>query len=229
MVLIRFPDYLIKMIYYNIHTHYDFQEPDVILIRNFNVGEYGSFCGLDIQHSFFSLGIHPWKLRESELSGNITYIEQNAIFDSIKAIGECGLDKLSPVSMELQKKAFLAQIMISERFEKPLIIHCVKAFDELIAIKKMINPKQIWILHGFRGKPQQAEQLTNQGFFFSLGWKYNDQSLSAIPLNRLFLETDDEKISIRKVYEKIAGSKDLELKELGQYVELNVKTYFFDS
>lgn len=212
--------------YYDIHTHSLSSGKDVISIFNRSVGEFGSFCGLDLQHQLYSLGIHPWKIREDNLSKGIDFIEKNSIFDSIKAIGECGLDKLCDTPWNLQEKAFIAQIKISEFIKKPLIIHCVKAFNELIAFKKEIKPQQPWIIHGFRGKPEQVNQLIHNGFYLSFGPKYNEESIKMIPLERLFLETDDSREPIEFVYRRVSDNLEINLDILQQRIRENVDRHF---
>ncbi|MBP5630243.1 MAG: TatD family hydrolase, partial [Bacteroidaceae bacterium] len=112
-------------------------------------------------------GIHPWKADEKfvvpDLSGKL-------------AIGECGLDGLRGPSMEVQEKVFLQQIALSEELGKPLIIHCVKAFDQILRLRKELKPKQSWMLHGFRGKPQQLRSLLDAGFFVGFGYQHNEES-----------------------------------------------------
>jgi TatD DNase family protein len=218
------------MKYYNIHTHIQNEEQNVISIVNFNIREFGSFCGLNLAREFYSIGIHPWKIKEKSLSKSIDYVEKNAIYNSVKAIGECGFDKICQTPWFLQEKAFSAQVLISENLKKPLIIHCVKAFDELIAVKKIMKPQQAWIIHGFRGKPQQADQLINQGFFFSIGFEFNEESLRIIPSDRLFFETDDRNINICDVYRKAAQACGIEMQDLSSRIKMNVKKqFFFDS
>ncbi|MDR3060644.1 MAG: TatD family hydrolase [Dysgonamonadaceae bacterium] len=214
------------MYFYDIHTHSIPSNEDVVSILNHNVGESGSFCGLNLQHQLYSIGLHPWKIRENNLSQSIDFIEKNAIFDAVKSIGECGLDKACETPWHLQEKAFTAQIKISESIQKPLIIHCVKAFDELIALKREIKPHQTWIIHGFRGKPEQANQLVKQGFFFSFGPIYNEESLSLIPQDRFFLETDHSGKTIESVYQKAAVTLGLDIELLGSILENNLKRTF---
>ncbi len=214
------------MLFYDIHTHSLSSGKDIISIFNRSVGEFGSFCGLDLQHQLYSLGLHPWKIREDNLSKGIDFIEKNSIFDSIKAIGECGLDKLCDTPWNLQEKALIAQIKISESIQKPLIIHCVKAFDELIAFKKEIKPHQSWIIHGYRGKPEQANQLISNGFYLSFGSKFNEESIKVIPLERIFLETDDSGESIESVYGSVTKNLEIDLDILQQRIRENINLHF---
>ncbi len=211
---------------YDIHTHHLSQNESVVSIVSRNAGEHGSFCGLNLQYQLYSLGLHPWKIRVEEVAKNIDYIEKNAIFDSIKAIGECGLDHLCDTPLELQRKVFFAQIRISENLSKPLIIHCVKAFDELIALKKDLKPKQCWIIHGFRGNPQQMKQLLNQDFFLSFGAKFNEETVQKMLLEKMFLETDDSGSEIGPVYQQIASARKMSLPELADQIQKNYLSYF---
>lgn len=212
------------MMFVDIHTHNICKEKDVVSILHRDANEFHCHCGMDLQHTFYSLGLHPWKIKEYSWSKDIDFIEKNSIFNNVKAIGECGLDKLCDIPMQLQEKVFIAQILISEKLCKPLIIHCVKAFDEIIAIKKDFCPRQAWIIHGFRGKLQQAEQLIKHGFFLSFGTKFNENSLLATPLERLFLETDDvENGNIKEHYKNIAETVDVSVDELVLQIDRNLK------
>ena len=82
--------------------------------------------------------------------------------------------------MDKQLEVFKGQIELSEREEKPLIIHCVKAIDGLLRLRRDLHPKMPWMFHGFRGKPQQLRSLLAAGFYVSFGFHYNEESLSII-------------------------------------------------
>ena len=56
-------------------------------------------------------------------------------------------------------EVFREHVKLSEMLRKPLIVHCVKAVDELLAIRKEMGVTHPWVLHGYRGGPEQAEQL----------------------------------------------------------------------
>ncbi len=213
--------------YYDIHTHIPQSNSRVTSILNVNAGDFASFCGLDLKHTFYSLGLHPWKIREENWPGIIDYIEKNAVFDNIKAIGECGLDKLCDTSWDLQNKVFPAQILLSEKLKKPLIIHCVKAFNEIIVYKKQYKPLQAWIIHGFRGKPEQAMPLLRHGFFLSFGEKFNQQTLQNTPIDQLFFETDDMKNpDIEKIYQEASLILSMDTDLLVSQIDKNVKKIF---
>ena len=163
-------------------------------------------------------GIHPWQADEEfvvpDLSGKL-------------AIGECGLDGLRGPSMERQEEVFIQQIKLSEEAEKPLIIHCVKALDRLLQLHKDLKPKQMWMLHGFRGKPQQLRSLLDAGFFVSFGFAFNDESLRICPIDRLLLETDaDEERSIEELYNNVANLRGINSTNLLEAMTKNYLSLF---
>ena len=126
---------------------------------------------------YYSVGIHPWELTEHNAGQLLDYLKQQLRKKQFVAVGEAGLDKLAVASMELQLTVFKAQVRLSEEYGLPLIIHCVKAMDELLAVKKEFRPQQAWVWHGFRGKPEQAMQLLKKGFYLSFGEYYPDETM----------------------------------------------------
>jgi len=151
----------------------------------------------------YSVGVHPWNAGAFDMAE----LEKSACNPLVKAIGETGLDALRGPSVDVQEAVFRRHVELSERLGLPLIIHCVKAFDRLIAIRKEIKPSQTWIIHGFRGKPQQARQLLDAGFHLSLGPKFNTETARIIPAERLHIETDDSDVDISEVAEAIKNSR----------------------
>lgn len=113
------------------------------------------------------------------------------------------VEGFSPQSKKLQPQNSRTEILaaqtallrihyeLSETLRKPLILHIVKSFPEIIALRKQWKPTQPWIIHGFRGKPQLARELLAHGFHLSYGKKYNPASLAITPASRLLRETDE--------------------------------------
>jgi len=213
--------------FFNIHTHIRKQEPDENTFSIFNTSLSDFDSTVQFSHSFnYSLGLHPWKIEENTLSKNLSFIKEKLQQKSLKAIGETGLDKMCDTSWDLQQQVFVAQIELSEEAKKPLIIHSVKAFDEIIALKKEMQPQQNWIIHGFRGKPQQMKQLIQQGFYLSFGLFFNEETIRLIPKDRLFLETDEANISIQDIYQKVSESTNITVENLLIQIEKNFKNCF---
>jgi TatD DNase family protein len=129
--------------------------------------------------------------------------------------------------LDLQKDLFYFHIELSEKNDKPLIIHCVKAWEQLLRIKKEVKPSVPWIIHGFRGKPDLAGHLLKSGCILSFGDKYNAGSAkAALKEKRLFLETDDKIFDIRELYKRMSGDLDLEVSVLRHEIEVFFKSIF---
>lgn len=162
---------------------------------------------------FFSVGIHPWDAHRFQTQ----WIDQISIlltFQQVLAVGECGLDNKIETSIEEQTVVFERQIDLSEYHNKPLIIHCVGCFNEIIALKKERKPKQAWIIHGFRGKPQLAEQLLQAGFYLSYGEYFNADSVAVTPIDRLLVESDESTKPLSEIYSAIAQARNCRVEEL---------------
>ena len=156
---------------------------------------------------FYSAGIHPWDLTEFDTERRLECLREQLAEKQLVAVGEAGLDKLAAAPMQLQVAVFKEQVELSEKYELPLIIHCVKAMDELLALRKERAPKQPWIWHGFRGKPEQAKQLLQKGFYLSFGMHYSSEAMNVVPDSRLFLETDDSPVDIEDVLRDAVSSE----------------------
>lgn len=160
-------------------------------------------CGAILRSGYtYSVGIHPWNVFRFT-STDLLALRALAAEPQVIAIGECGLDPNlhdGPGGCLDRAEILAAQTPLlrfhyelSERLGKPLILHIVKSFPEIIALKKLWKPVQPWIVHGFRGKPQLARELLNQGFYLSFGTRYNPDSLALTPPSRLLRETDEMK------------------------------------
>lgn len=167
----------------DIHTHLLPQEPGTALVCIGN-GPLPADQG-----HWFCVGLHPWDVTgdDEKILQSIGEMAQNP---QVLAIGECGFDTLKGPAHDLQEQAFIRQVDISERLHKPMILHVVRDFDSVIRLRKQLKPTQSWLIHGFRGGQQQADQLHTHGIQVSLGLKANPQTLQQIPSDRLFLETD---------------------------------------
>ena len=208
----------------NIHTHYNnhIDNNEFVEIQNIDVD---NIVNVDVSH-FYSIGIHPWNLKSQKLKNSelqkLGDLESGCLGDlNFLAIGECGIDRVCGVDFEIQKEVFIKQIELSERIAKPLIIHAVRTYPDIISIRKETKAKQVWIIHGFQGNEQSAEQLLKHAdIYLSLGdvlFKNEaraKQLLQVIPTDRLFFETDVAERKISDVYEKAALLSGLEMDKL---------------
>ena len=138
----------------------------------------------------YSVGVHPWWTMEERLDVLIEGVRFWAQHPQVVRIGECGLDKLKGGAIDVQERVFIEQVELSERLKKPLTIHCVKAFDRLLGLRKQLRPTQCWAIHGFRGKPELAQQLLAAGCDLSFGTLYNEAAFNLCPPDRRYRETD---------------------------------------
>lgn len=167
----------------DVHTHRRDAGPGCII--NIDPGE------VMLPGRYYSVGIHPWHLLEADES-TWDAVKEMALDDRVLAIGETGIDMArQPVApADVQRQWLLRHISLSEELGKPLIIHVVKGLDTIMQLKKQLKPRQPWIWHGFRGKPEMARQLTDAGIFLSLGERYNPDVVAAVAPEFLLHETD---------------------------------------
>ena len=155
--------------------------------------------------NLYSSGLHPWHIGLVNPEKCLQALDQAAGHENLVAIGECGLDRSIVTDFATQEVYFRQQIEIAEKHSKPLIIHCVRAYPELIRLKKEYHSPLPWIIHGYMGNHPTTLQLTRHNFYFSVGESLltNQQKkeiVELIPLDHLFLETDDRDISISSIY-----------------------------
>jgi TatD DNase family protein len=182
------------------------------------------------ENNLFSAGIHPWSSDVNEIDWYIYLLRKLISHKNCIAIGECGLDYSKNILKEQQIYAFEKQIEISENVGLPLILHCVKAYDDLLKLKKHYNPKNQWIMHGFNKSKEMAKQLIESGLFLSFGKEIINSGYSKIlidlPIEKMYLETDAEDIDIVDLYKKVSLIKNIEIEELISVIYNNFKTNF---
>lgn len=157
----------------------------------------------------YTYGIHPWFLNENNHNQLLNSVRNTIDQPDIIAVGEAGFDKLKGPSMELQRTVFEEQVIISEVYKKPVVIHCVRAWDELLSVQKKMKPKMPWLVHGFRGNVELASQLLSKGMYLSFWFDFalrpeSGNLLRQLPHDRIFLETDGADVDIRTIYNKVA-------------------------
>lgn len=209
------------MDFFNIHTHSLVHPESEILAQS------PDLFPSDKLPVYTSIGIHPWFLTEENAESQWKALQKQVSHPSVLAIGEGGLDKLKGPDMELQVKILKQQVALSEEKSLPIIIHCVKAFNELIQLKKELRPHQPWIIHGFRGKEALAIDCIRHGFYLSYGEHFQENALKATPQEKLFIETDESEVPVQEIYQSIALVHGIGLQELMESVKKNVKEVFF--
>jgi TatD DNase family protein len=213
------------MQFFNLHTHKFTNQPNVLELVNQYPQEF------DSKIPFYSIGTHPLFIDENRLESDFRIVEEKLALPECLALGECGLDKRSETSFDLQQSIFERQLALAEKHQKPVVIHCVAAFQELIEIKKRLKITVPMIIHGYSKKIELAKQLIDSGFYLSFGKNLLrnpelESVFKSIPNNKFFLETDTIEEGIREVYTLAAKYKKIELIELQGIVNRNYKTVF---
>lgn len=200
------------------HTHCDRQSSDLINLQTLHVNPELRASGLP---NTCSLGLHPWFVQIQTWEASWANLVDLAKQSQVVAIGECGLDRNIELPLEIQISIFQRHIELAELLRKPLLIHCVRAFAELIALNKNTRSSIPWIIHGFNKKEEVFQQLLKHDFYFSFGATIlSDRSpilqvIATIPNGRFLLETDDRTdISIKQIYDRAAALRHVSLETL---------------
>ncbi|WP_433811205.1 TatD family hydrolase [Flavobacterium johnsoniae] len=213
------------MEFFNFHTHQFTNQSTILELVNQYPQEF------DESIPFYSIGIHPWYIKEDQIDLELKIIEDKLQTENCLALGECGLDKRIEIPLEQQIIVFEKQLALAEKYKKPVVIHCVAAFQEITAIKKKLKISVPMIIHGFSKNKQLAEQLIKDGFYLSFG-KYLLKNpdlktvFESVPNDRFFLETDTIEEDIQQVYNIASEYKNITIKELQDIISSNCKIVF---
>ena len=197
----------------NLHTHNFSNNEDVLEVVNQYPWEF------DDAVPNYSIGVHPWYIDNERLQTDLNFIKEQLNLNECLAMGECGLDKRIEIPFQNQLKVFQQQIELVQVSKKPIILHCVASFDEVIAIKKEMNIENQMIIHGFSKNIYVAKSLLDKGFYLSFG-KYllrNPELTSVfeyVPNDSFFLETDTIEETIVDVYQKASNIKNIKIEDL---------------
>lgn len=212
----------------DIHTHRPCST-GAICLRAYEPGRGETLPALP-----YSTGIHPWRAQQCELDATWQAELLESVTPLTKAIGETGLDYHSarePQERRRQEEWLRWQAGEALRLGLPLVIHCVRAYEPLMAVLADY-PVRAAIFHGFTGSPEVAAQLTRRGYFLSFGASLlrspkTQQALREIPFEKLFLETDDAAdVSLEMLYDTAASLKGCSAEQLRERIYENYLTLF---
>lgn len=204
---------------FNCHTHH-FTGVGRELLQN--------TWGNEPIYAFNSVGIHP------QDADTISVSEIHSIkFDSpsIIAVGEIGLDSRYDVDFAIQEQVYIHQLKIAAELNKPIILHCVNAWDRCKFLHKTFAPNIPLIYHGFNKSSILKNVLSYDPSFISIGATCVSnpklgEILSLIPLNRLLVETDDADCQIHDIYRCLSDKLSLPLQALIEEINTNVSHIF---
>jgi len=209
--------------YIDIHTHVKVSK-DIIAIYNLNSNEK-----MDMKNC--SYGIHPWDLEKDIVEAQFELLQNFCKSRSIIAVGEIGLDRTINTSLKKQLTVFNRQILLAEKCNIPVIIHSVRAWSDLLAVRKKSDNKLSWIFHGFNSNKQIAEKLIEKGCYLSFGHqllsnKKIQDTFITIPLEYLFLETDSSGEKIENIFKKAAELRHICIDDLKKQIYKNFIAVF---
>lgn len=214
--------------FFDAHSHQRSQEADTLTLRSY------SYPAEDPDQSGpFSFGAHPWYANQFKGEDFKARVQKMVSAKNFLALGECGLDKIHHCPWKEQVQSFQSQLEVAREFQIPVvIIHCVRAYNEVLAQVSSSGFKGKLLFHDFNASKQMAQELLSRGHFLSLGKTLDrDNSkvrkyLSKEMLSNLLLESDDEEIKIEKRYEQLSGLLKLDQKTLKAKLWNNAITLF---
>ena len=171
-----------------------------------------------------AIGIHPWD------ASSRSVIEIEPLIAGADILGEIGLDSVCKVDFEQQLSVFHEQLALAEKFDKPVVIHCVRTFEQVMNELKKHSLRAV-IFHGFIGSPEQAKRAVERGYFLSFGERSfrspkSIESLRITPLDQLFLETDDSPTNIDDIYSQAAEILGITTEYLAEITTKNFNYIF---
>lgn len=207
----------------DIHSHSGLDDEGVFRIHNVFLSNYQK-NSLDRP---FSLGLHPWHIGENTISDIGEVLSQSTSNPNLFTFGETGLDSLIKTPMSKQIEIFRTHIECGIQHNKPLVIHCVKAFPELLALKKEYKNSSAWIIHGFNANQTIASECVKMGIYISISQRLlrnpekAQKIASVVPLSMIFAETDEDGMSIQEVYGAISGLYGEDVSEIKRRIFKN--------
>lgn len=212
--------------YIDFHTHKPLYSADSTILEVISMHKTVKYEG-----EYFTVGHHPWWTNEALSEADLQNMETLLSDKYCLGIGECGLDKLKGAPKEIQEEVFYQHIMLANKNNVPLIVHCVRQYDQVLNFKKKYG-KTPWVIHGFRRNQQLAKSLIDQEIMLSVSplRQMNEsfvEMLQFLPADSYFLETDSEySLTIMERYQVMADLKNVELEELKVQMKLNFDEFF---
>lgn len=207
------------------HTHRPRQadREDIMEIVSMHLGR-------EIEADYYTIGMHPWWTTSDPTDEQKKKLQIHLTDSQCLAMGEMGLDNLKGPNLSIQMNILRSQLKIAQQLDKPVIIHCVRAYDQLLKMKKEFPDISKWCIHGYGRHVTLARQLIDQGFYLSLmpspSTKYRDW-FESLPVNRLFLETDSmASAQIEDIYDQVAQVSGFDQTKLRQQIGNNARDFF---
>ena len=166
-------------------------------------------------------GVHPWEV--PNLTEGWDRELESYMAEPGCGVGEIGLDKARDIDLTAQKNVFIRQIELAEQYRKPVMIHAVRAWGEILPILQKYAGSTVFLIHAFRGSVEVLDELIELGAYVTFSWKLFKQKygepiskvkslIRIVPEDRLLLETDFPYIG-EKVFSTLTAEKYFECLE----------------
>jgi TatD DNase family protein len=195
---------------------------------------------------YIGVGLHPHDAKNwhDDAEGILRTAAQHP---KVVAIGECGLDfYYNNTDRTAQLKALRMQMQIARDLNKPLIIHCRDAFDDLRQLLATEGKGLTGVLHCFTGNPSVLDSFEEFDFYISFSGIVtfpNAREIQAagvkVRKERLLVETDcpflapqkvrgkrNEPAYVWMVAEKLAELRSVSLAEIAETCSTNARALF---
>lgn len=185
-----------------------------------------------------AFGIHPWNINAAPRNWPLE-LEKLLQKYPQAAIGECGIDRLKNPDISSQIIVLQTQIALAKKYQRPLILHMVKAFDAARGLFPSLPPHTVF--HSYTGPIDWGNELAQRGFFIGcnqalLRKKNAAEIIAEIALPNLLLETDGPYQSIvpqqpslpqnlPQLAQEIANIKQISLAQLQKILYKNTQNF----
>lgn len=203
--------------YIDIHTHAP--HPEALCVVSYGIGSGEPFP----EAAYISAGVHPWDAEKVDMDAAVRFLNEAPI----AAVGEIGLDFSRPTDRHKQIDIFRTQLAVAEKRHMPVILHCVKAYNEALRILSEFKLKAV-IVHGYIGSPELTTTIIERGYYISVGEHSlkshkTIESIKGAELTSIFAETDTSGVSIEDIYDAISELKKIDVAQLKQVIFNNFK------
>ena len=214
--------------YINIHGHRQASSIEEWVMMNLMAKD---FPPEDIENGYYSVGFHPYNVGKANEQETLDRVRKAVEHPRVLAIGEIGLDKSIEAPMEEQLRIFEKQVKIAESAGLPVMLHVVRSFNEMVGYMKAQQPVVPMIIHGYNGSAEMADELVKAGFLISFGEAISREhskiieALQRVPVEKMFLETDEGDMDIRELYQFAAEVKGISVDHLRVQIFENARTH----
>lgn len=185
------------------------------------------YCGYEPEEGqSLMVGLHPWDTSDNDMYDAFSMLSEAITDPNVVGIGEVGIDPLHGASVERQEQLLRYQLRVANEARMPVMLHIVRRYDILMRLHKEFNPAAAWAVHGFRAKPEVAQQLADAGIYMSVGPKFNPETVRAIPCNLILLETDElPEEEIRGVVAAVAEVRGVRNSAMAELARGNLRRF----